>query len=394
MLTSDRAIAAYLALAAIAIYLLSGLGHATVYDYDARLAVSLSQGRWWLEEAPTHLSELVPCGEGRYCVHLAPLPALLVMPFLPFFPNGVAQTIASAVTGGLVAAPTFLTVRHLGAPLRLAVAVTVLSLLGTTLWYNASDGRAWYFAHAAAVLFASLAVLAAVKGRPAWVVGALLGAGALARLPLFLAAPALAVLVARQRQEPLPRVVLLGAAGLAPWIAVQLGYNLLRWGVPWDAGYVRLNEVGPFYTHGLFSLAYVPRHLYAMLMQAPEFVDGTLLFARPSFMGTSLLLVSPALLWAVAALGKWRTRPEVLPLAAAVVLTLSLNVTFTATGFSQYGYRYFHDAHAFVIPLVAIGAGWSGGWHPPRWTFVAVVAWSVIANLYGVVAFTHLGYVG
>lgn len=394
MPTSDRAIAAYLALATVALYLVSGLGHPTVYDYDARLALSLSQGKWWLEEAPRHLSELVPCGPGRYCVHLAPLPSLLVMPFLLVFSNGTAQTVASAIVGGLVAAPAFLAVRQLGAPLSVAIATTVFGVAGTTLWFNASDGRAWFFAHAATVLFASLAVLAALRGRPAWAVGALLGASALARLPLFLAAPALAMLVARRRAEPFPRVVLLGAVGLAPFAALQIAYNMLRWGVPWDAGYVLLNEGEPFYTHGFFSLAYIPRHVYAMLMQAPDFVDGTLLFARPSWMGTSLLLVSPALVYAVAALGKWRFRPEVVPLALGALLALLLDVTFAATGFAQFGYRYFHDAQAFVVPLVAVGAAWDDGrWRPPPWTFLAAVGWSVAANLYGVVAITHMGYI-
>lgn len=394
MPTSDRAIAAYLALATIALYLLSGIGHPTVYDYDARLAVSLSQGKWWIEESPSHLSELVACGAGRYCIHLAPLPALLVMPFLLVFSNGTAQTVASAITGGLVAAPAFLAVRQLGAPVAVAVVSAVFSVAGTTLWFNASDGRAWYFAHAAAVLFASLAVLAALRGAPAWSVGALLGAGALARLPLFLAAPALALLVAQRRRQQLPRVVLLGAAGLAPFIGLQVVYNLLRWGVPWDAGYVWLTEVEPFYTQGFFSLTYIPRHLYAMLMQAPEFVDGTAFFVRPSWMGTSLVLVSPAALYAVAALGKWRVRPEVLPLALGACLALALDVTFWATGWAQFGYRYFHDAQAFIVPLVALGASFHDGrWRPPSWIFLAAFGWSVVANLYGVVAITHMGYV-
>ncbi len=391
---SDRFIAASLAAAAIALYLLSGVGHPTPYDYYARLGTSFAQGRWWVEEAPTYLSELVPCGVGRYCVHLAPLPALLTMPFLLFFPDGTAQTIASAITGGLVAAPSFLALRRMGAPLRLAVAATAFGIAGTTLWFNASDGRAWYFEHPASVLFASLAVLAALSRAPAWSVAALLGAAALARFPLFLAAPGLAVLVARQRAEPLPRVVLLGAAGILPFAALEIGYNLLRWGVPWEAGYIRLNEIEPFYTHGLFSLAYVPRHLYAMLLQAPDFVDDTIFFLRPNWIGTSLLLVSPALVYAVAALGRWRDRGEVVPLALAAALALLPDVTFAATGWAQFGYRYFHDAQAFVVPLVAIGATWrEGSWQKPSWAFLVAVGWSVMANLYGVVAITHFGYV-
>jgi hypothetical protein len=391
---SDVWIAAYLALAAIALYLVSGLGHPTVYDYDARLAVSLTQGRWWIEERPSWLSELVPCGAGRYCIHLAPLPALLVLPFLPFLPDGTAQTTASAVVGGAIAAPLFLTLRAMGAPRSVAIATVVFGVAGTTMWFDASDGRAWFFAHAAAVLFASLALLAALRGAPAWSVAVLLGIAGLARLPLFVAAPALALLVARRSGETVPRVLIGGALGLAPAAAAYVGYNLLRWGVPWDAGYVALNSVEPFYTQGLFSIGYLPRHLYAILIQAPDFVDGTPLFVRPTWLGTSLLLVSPAIVYAAAALGSWRVRAETIPLALAAVLALVPDVTFAATGFSQFGYRYFHDAQAFAIPLVAVGACWRGGaWTRPSGTFLAAIALSVVANLYGVIAITHLGYI-
>lgn len=392
--SSDGRIAAYLAMGSILLYIASGLGHPTVYDYDARLAASLVHGQWWLDEKPSWLSELVPCGVGRYCVHLAPLPSLLVMPFLILLSDGAAQTFASAVIGGLIAAPSFLTLRTMGAPRRVAIVTTAFAVAGTTMWFDASDGRAWSFAHAAAVLFASFAVLAALRGAPSLVVALLLGIAALARLPIFLAAPALALLVARRRAEPLGRVVLGGAVGLAPFAAVYVGYNMLRWGVPWDAGYLALNSVEPFYTQGLFSLAYIPRHLYAMLVQAPEFVDGTPFFVRPTWLGESLLLVSPALVYAVAAAARWRSRPEVGPLALAALLALLPNATFAATGFAQFGYRYFHDAQAFAIPLVAVGAAWDGDWKArPSWTYLAAVALSVVANLYGVVAITHFGYI-
>lgn len=390
---SDARLAAALGLAAIALYVLSNAGHPTVYDYDARLASSFLQGRWWVDERPSWLSELVPCGAGRWCVHLAPLPSLLVIPFLSFLKDGAAQTLASNVVGGLIAVPTFLVLRALLAPRVVAIVVTAFAVMGTTMWFDASDGRAWYYAHAAAVLFASLALLAALRGRPAWLVALLLGAAALARLPIFLAAPALALLVSQRRSEPLYSSFAQGALGLVPFAASYVGYNLLRWGVPWDAGYVALNSVEPFYTQGLFSPAYIPRHLYAMLVQAPEFVDGTLFFLRPAWIGTSLLLVSPALVFAFAAPGPRRV-PAVLPLAAAAMGALLPDVTFAAVGFAQFGYRYFHDAQAFVIPLVALGACWrDGSWRYPSPTFLAAVGLSILANLYGTIAIIHFNYI-
>lgn len=393
MLRSDRWIALALGAVAVAAYLLSARGHPTDYDYFSRLAAAFAEGRLWLTDAPSWLNELVPCGEGRWCVHLAPLPGVWVMPFLPFFSSGLAQTVASAVAGGLSAIPAYLTLRRLGAPLPVAVATVGFAVFGTTLWFTASDGRAWYVSHSVAVLAGSLAVLAAVEGRPALLVGALVGVTALSRYPMGLAALGLAVLVARKREAPLARVVAQGALGILPFAAALLAYNAIRFGSPLETGYEHLTAGDPFFAHGLFGLAYVPRHFYAIVMQAPEFVDSWPLFVRPNWIGVSVLLVSPAFLYVFAALAR-RGRPETVPLAVAAALPLALNALHGTIGFAQFGYRYWLDLQPFLLPLVAIGAAWrEGQWRAPSATYLATIGWCVLVNLYAVVAIIHLGYV-
>jgi len=267
----------------------------------------------------------------------------------------------------------------------------VFAMWGTNLWFAAADGRAWYLAHSLAALLASVALLAALDGRPAWLVGALVGATALARPPVALAAFGLALLVARRRGAPLPRVALSGALGLAPFAVALAVYDQLRFGSPFETGYAALAAGDPFYPDGLFSLSYVPRHFYAMVMQAPEFVAGSFpLFALPSWIGVSLLLTSPAFLYAFAA----RRRAEILPLALAALLPLLVNVTHGTIGFAQFGYRFSLDSQPFLLPLVAMGACLRDGvWVAPRWTYLATIAWCVLANLYGVVAIIFFGFV-
>lgn len=391
---SDGVIAAACGIAAVALYVLSGVGHPTVYDYQARLAEALAQGRWWLTEAPPHLNELLPCGEGRWCVAYPPLPALVALPFVAVLASDVAQSLASAVTGGLAAAPMYLALRRLDAPKTVALLTTAFGAAGTTLWFSASDGRAWFFAHSVAVLCSSLALLAALDGRRSWLVGALIGAAALARLPVGFAALGLALLVARRSGRRLTSVVVGGALGILPFALFELGYNLLRWGLPFEEGYARLVFGDPLFTHGRFSLAYLPRHLYAILMQAPEFVDGTLLFARANWIGVSLVLTSPALVFAVAALAHVRVRYEVVPLALAAALPFFNDMLHANVGFAQFGYRYSLDAQPFLLMLVALGASWrEGRWMQSRRTFLGLVVWSVLANAYGVVTISFLGYV-
>jgi hypothetical protein len=313
---------------------------------------------------------------------------------VPILGAAAGQTIASQLAAGLSAAPGFLVLRRIGAPARTAIAVTAFGAAGTTLLFSASDGRAWYMAHAVAMLFASLALLVALRGGPPWLAGGLLALATLSRFPEVLAAPGLALLASRVRREPLLRTAALLAAGAAPFATLEVAYDLARWGAPTEDGFTRLAAVDAYFQHGLLSLAYVPRHLYAMFVQAPDFVDGSLLFIRPTWLGESLVLTSPALFLAAGALVARRARPEVGPLALAASLPLVPDVLHGTVGFAQFGYRFSLDAQPFLLPLVALGAGWAGGaWREPSLLFVVLASWSVIANLYGALAIIQLQYV-
>lgn len=391
---SDRAIAIACALAGAALYVLSGMGHPTPWTFFAPLARAFLEGRWWLTEPSPYLHELLPCGDGRLCVVYVPLPAFVVLPFTFFFVDGEAQRLASAIAGGVSAGPTFLVLRRLGAPLRTALLTTAFAIAGTTLWYHATDGKAWYFAHAVAVLLGTLALLGALSNWHPVVVGSLIGAAALARLPIGLAALGLALIVAHRQGQPLYRVVALGTLGMAPLAALEILYDLLRWGVPSEAGYALLAATEPYYKYGLFSLAYLPRHLYVLFMLGPHFVPDTPFFVRPSLVGMSLLLVSPAFAYAIAALRHAGRDRVVLGLALAAALPLVPDLLHGNVGWTQFGYRFALDAQPFLLPLAALGAAWrpQSGWNGIAPTYVALVAWSVLANLYGTLALIHFGY--
>lgn len=389
---SDAAIAALLASAGVLLYEITSAGRPTSFDYFGRLAQAFLQGRWWLTEVPSHFSELVPCGPERFCVAYPPLPALVTIPFVLVFDTATAQTLASAIAGGLSAAPTYLLMRALGAPRPVSAVVTIFALLGTTLLFTAATGDAWFIAHAVAVLFASLAALGAVRGWPAWSVGALLGAAALARFPVGLALPALAFIVWRRRGGSLVATAALALAGAAPFAAVELGYDVLRWGTPTEAGYAYLTAAdNPVVPYGLFSPLYLPDHLYAIFLRPPALGDAPFLL-RPSRFGVSMLLLSPAFLFLVPAARKLRAHPAFAALLVAGALALLPDVFHGGVGARQLGYRFSLDAQPFLLPLVALGASWTGSWAGPTRWLVAAVIWSVLATAYATIAILSVGY--
>jgi hypothetical protein len=393
MTVSDRAAAIWIGVIAAAIYVAAGIGLSTDYDYYGRLAEGLLQGRWWLTEAPPWLNELVPCGDGRYCVVYPPLPAILSLPFVPFFPTAVAQVIASRIAGGASTGVLYYGLRAYGAPRTYALAGALLSGFGTTLFFSSVDGRAWYAAHAVSMLFLAGAFAAAARGSGV-AVGVLIGIAALARLPVALAAPALALLCARRAGTSYGRSLGGVIAGGTPFAIVYVGYNLLRWGTPLDEGYTRLIQGDVFFNHGLFSPLYLPRQLYAIFLQQPDLVPGTPFFLRPRYIGMSLFLTTPAFIWIFAALREVRRDVAVAATAAAALLALLPDLFHGTVGFQQFGYRFSIDAQPFLVGLALSGDGLVRGvWR--RWPtvlFVVAIVLSLAVNIYATIAITRFDY--
>lgn len=394
MRIGDRSIAISVASLAAIGYLAAGFGLLTDYDYYGRLAQAFLHGRWWLLEAPSWLNELLPCGDGRYCVVYPPLPAIVTMPLAAFLPTALSQVIVSRVAGGVSAGILYLALRALGVSRLVALTGCALSAFGTTLFFSSVDGRAWYDAHAVAMPLLSAALLFAARGDAAWLVGAAIGLATLARLPEAAAAPALALLLARRTGRPLGRTLGGVVLGGLPFAAIYVGYDLLRWGTPVDAGYGRLIQGDVFFSHGIFSLFYIPRHLYAIFLEPPQYVEGTPFFLTFGIQGMSLFVTTPAFLWIFAGLRHLRRDPTLGLVALAALLALLPDITHGTVGFAQFGYRFSIDAQPFLVTLALAGDAFgTNGWRSrPSWLFVVGVAASLAMNLYATIAITRFGY--
>jgi len=394
MTVSDRAVAIWIAVIAAAIYVAAGIGLATDYDYYGRLADAFLHGRWWLTEAPPWLNELLPCGDGRFCVVYPPLPAILSLPFVPFFPTAVSQVVASRIAGGASAGILYYGLRAYGAPRTYALAGAVLSAFGTTLLFSSVDGRAWFAAHSASMLFLALAFAVAARGGSAFAVGALIGISALARLPVALAAPALALLCARRSGSAYTRSLAGVIAGGLPFAAIYVGYNLLRWGTPLDDGYARLTQGDVFFNQGLFSPLYIVRQLKAIFLEPPDIVPGTPFFFRPRFTGMSLFLTTPAFIWVFLALREVRRDVVVAATAVAALLALLPDLFHATWGFQQFGYRFSIDAQPFLVALGLTGDGlFRGVWRRrPPVIFILAIVLSLAINIYATIAITRFEY--
>jgi hypothetical protein len=161
-------------------------------------------------------------------------------------------------------------------------------------------------------------------------------------------------------------------------------YNYARYGVFSDIGYTLIPglETDPFYTEGIFSLSYIPRHIYAILLQGPLLLDHFPYF-EPSLMGLGLFFTTPAFIYIFK--GPWNSLSKKAGLA--VLCILPILITHGTVGFTQFGYRFSLDFTPFLMLLAAKGMREDLGWSEK-----ALILLSLLVNLWGVVAIIGFGF--
>ena len=355
-----------------AVFLLTADPEPQALDYFSRLADALLQGRFWLDDAPSWLNELIPAGDGRWYVPYPPMPAILALPFVAVFGREFPAQTYSALYGGLAVGLVYLVLGRLGLALRVRdrLALAAVFAFGTCFWFIAIGGSAWYFAHVAAVLLLAASVLCALTKQPAWIAGLLLGLAALARLPVGLALPfvlaaqldfpGLAGLRAMDRGALVRTTVVFGL-GLAVPAAVYIAFNIVRWGTILDQSYVAIPGVleDPIYAkHGILSPWYIPRNVFAILFRSWNYVDDAP-WLQPSWWGLGIFLTTPLYLWLLKA--RPRTPMVAWALLATAIVSIPI-ITHGNVGITQFGYRFSLDFQLllFVILATVIARGWTG----------------------------------
>ena len=246
-----------------------------------------------------------------------------------------------------------------GLTVRVRVLLTLVFAFGTCFFYTASTGNTWYLSHVSAVMFATAAIVLALDRRWPLVVGLLVGFAALSRLPVVLTAPFyMAALIGLGWPVVLPadrraaaRTLAMFIGGLGVPLAVFALYNVARFGSPLEFGYALIPGVlgEPYYQQGIFSIAYIPRHLYAIFAQSWIYED-TFPFFKPSWWGLGIFLTTPLFLWLLRA----RLRDRPVPWAAlACAITLVPIVTHGNVGFTQFGYRFSLDVQPLLFVILA-----------------------------------------
>jgi hypothetical protein len=329
---------------------------ATPYNNFVLLAEAFAHGRVWIDWPGPYIDALP--FHGRYYVIEAPLPAVLLLPFVLLRGTAVNQAWLAAALGGVATFAGWGICVRLGTSLRARIALCGFLLLGTDLFWCATFGDVWFIAHVASVAATLLALRELFGRRRGWLV-ALFGACAVeSRFSLVLALPVYAALLAfgmgtaREPRAVRARSLVAFVLVLVPFVVLWITYNEARWHVPYDLGYTawyHQDSAGsPFGSP--FQLRYFGYQVESFFVQAPE-IGPIVPYVVPSLAGVALTWTSPALLIALLARGPWRIT---LAMWVATLLTAFPNFIYYVDGYAQFGMRHALDFEPFLFVLMAL----------------------------------------
>jgi len=361
---------------ALVLYLVStGFMHA-YYDNFIRLAYAFTHGRLWIDWPGPAIEALE--FNGQHYVIEGPIPAILCIPLVLLFGLDANQAVVCAIAAAIGVCATWVMLGRMHVSRGVQIWTTVFLGFGTVYWWCASFGSLWMFAHITGAMFALLALAEWYGKRRPWLLGVLFACLALSRFPMALAGIPFAIWLAIEtpKGERL-RVLAQTALGALPFFLLFIAYNYGRWGTPNDIGYTtwfHQDEVGSK-TGSPFQLQFLPGNLYSFFLLPPEFITYPP-WLKPTGAGVALTFTSPALLLAFFASARAR---ETWFLWAATILTAIPSALYYVNGFEQFGMRHSMDFAPFLIPLVARGL------ERAKYAILhALIAWSVLANAYGV----------
>lgn len=366
------------------VYYLTSAGN-TPYDYFTRLAHAFLEGKYWIEENPPWLSELIPGIQNRYYIVHPPMPAIVLAPILIFFKNLPQQYLAHAMGAGISVAFFLASLKVKDSYLH-ALWVWALVTFGNILWFLSAVGSSWYLGQVSSAFFLSFGILEVVGKKRAIILGLLLGAAYLSRVQAILFLPFFVFAILKDRQNVIKRIVYF-LLGIAPFLLFNAIYNYLRFGVPWDIGYTLIPGVltEPWYVKGIFDFSYIPSNLRVMFTALPLF-KSEFPYVTPSWGGLAIWITTPAFVYAL-----WNPIKDRLAIIGWVcTLGVALAIfSHGGTGFTQFGYRYAVDFYPMLFYFVVIGVTKKNlTWH--HWLLLSL---SILVNTWGVLWINRFGWV-
>ncbi len=166
--------------------------------------------------------------------------------------------------------------------------------------------------------------------------------------------------------------------GAGVFVVLDMVYNFVRFGIPFDAGYWMIPGVldEPWHSQGLFNLAYIPDNLRVFFFGLPVFVASAP-YAYVPLTGLAIWFTTPAFIYTLRA----KVKDSVTWSAWLAIFAIGAVVFTRALSGWGFGYRYAMDFYPFLYVLTVRGMG-----EKVRWHHILLLVIAILVNLWGTLA--------
>ncbi len=327
----------------------------TWYDHYLYQAKSFMVGRTDIPNLPEYFQDKIVLNNKTY-LPFPPMPAILLIPFIKFYPNITEQTV-SILIGTINTLLVFiLLLKYIN--LKKAFLLTVFYAFGTVAFWSAIVGTTWYFAHNVSLFFLLLCLISH-KNKLDLLSGIFFSFAVLSRYPILFAGIYFLFELFKEKKRLGPFVL-----GAFLCIPAQLFYDWLRFGNFLQTGYISIYEG---YIHGGYPVTFLqlikpganyfgyldPRnillHLFNFFIYPPTITQD--LKISPSPYGMGIIFTSPLLLLALKPNLK---NTEERNLFIGFLSIALIDFMHYAQGWVQFGYRFLMDFMPFLLILLAL----------------------------------------
>ena len=350
---SHRLDALGLTMLALLVYWAVNDGAFMFFNYHLHLAVSFLEGRTWIANPPSWLTEFA-WSNGRPYVYFDPFPAIFLIPIAKIWGLQVNLAYVSIGVGAANIGLMRLLLGQLGVVRSNANLTSLLLAFGTVHFFAAEFGNTWLLAHLLACAGLTLAFLESTGRANAFLTGLFCAIAATSRSPSLLGAPVFLFLL--WRREKSLRVLFEFGLPFAVTAILLGAYNFTRFGDPLDNGYIVANQALLAPEHGSFSWRYLLQNLRHYFLLVPT-VQTTWPYLKLTDHGLGLIATTPAVLlllrrgWSCQA-------PDAAGIGRAALggagLIFSLYLVYFWDGWRQFGSRYTLDFTPFLMVALAL----------------------------------------
>lgn len=333
-------------------------------DHFNPLAKSLLRGRLDIPE-PAATYDLA-FYQGRWYPYWGVLPALILIPWQFLMGRYLPLLYLNVFFGSLNAVVIYLLLKRLKQEFLSRLSelgvflITALFAFGTTHFYLAANAGVWHTAQVVSFFPTTLGIYLIFKKKRSFrnyffssllISLAFLGRGPMIFILLVPGFLALAEPAAKKK-----KALRLIAWPIIFFASIFLIYNWLRFDNPLENGY-RHVIYHPYFQpwidqHGIYSLAYLLKNLWIMLLEIPALSWQNGLQFRFNLDGNSMFFLTPPLL--AVFLASWRGIYQ-RSLWLALIAVIFPILLIYSSGWLQFGYRYSLDFMAPLLLLAVFG---------------------------------------